>query len=318
MRNCTHCHSEVPEGAQFCPDCGTKQAADGLTCIHCEGLNPIDADFCIHCGEDIENSTGGDLSLEYYSNYKPKYPLDFRESVRLPVQLRTYFLKSLKERLIKEGNEQYFDEYVNRFLESPFLKTFDQSAIEMTEQSYLLQADQSADSAWQVDRYLTQEFERLMNNFVITEGAKIHDISPITEELTGYEESTFPTTETANLILDSLNLSEESEKWYHDLSAMPKLKLQNAKDFFLFTEPEETIFLICDQTIFGSCREGFALTEKALYWKAHFNKAQQVNYKEIESLELSEEWLVINGQFFNANPAINVKMIHLLKKLKGL
>ena len=62
---------------------------------------------------------------------------------------------------------------------------------------------------------------------------------------------------------------------------MPVAKIRNASQNFLFPSRDEPILVICDQTVFGSCREGFAFTTKALYWKAHFNKAQKVYFKEL-------------------------------------
>jgi hypothetical protein len=284
MKNCTKCQIALSDDAQFCPACGFKQ-------------------------NDFNHLT-----------YKPKYPLDFGETVRLPFQLRTFFLKALKARLEAEGSGWSFDDYVNRFYDSPFLKQFDTAAMDLAEQSYLLHADRSPDAEREVDEYLDQQFEILMNRFVSEEGLLINNNSITAKALPaegrGGSRGLQPFAR-KSLILESLQLSDEQEKWYADLNTIPKQKLQNARDFFLFTEPDEQIFLICDQTICGSCREGFALTDRALYWKAHFNNAQQIYYKDIESLELSKDWLIINGQYFNATPAVNVKMMHLLKKLKG-
>jgi hypothetical protein len=291
MKNCSQCQIALSEDAQFCPACGSKQ------------------------------------SSSTYASYKVKYPLDFGETVRLPFQLRTFFLKALKNHLEAEGKGRSFDELVNRFYDSPFLKHFDATAMDMAEQSYLFHSDSSPDAEWEVDMYLDKQFEILINHFVSEDGIPINNnltfggTSPVTEnalpQTSRGASSGLVEPARKNLVLETLQLNEEQEKWYTDLATMSKQKLQNALDFFLFTTPDEQIFLICDQTIFGSCREGFALTDRAIYWRAHFNKAQQIHYKDIESLELSKEWLVINGQYFNATPAVNVKMMHLLKKLKG-
>jgi len=317
MRNCYQCKSELPEGAQFCPNCGAEQSLLVKSCVHCNKLNEAESAFCIFCGEAFKtNLEFENQSTRIQGIYKAKYPLDFGESVRLPVQFRTYFLKTLKERLESEGNSDYFDDYVNTFYDSAFLKSFDEEAKEMAEQSYLLHSDNSPHAARQVDEYLSKKFDALLNRFLIIDAGNVHD-SPLTEKVLQYEDRSISNQFLGDMVLDYLNLEEEQEKWYSNIEEMPKLKLKNALDYFLFTEGAEKVFLICDQTIFGSCREGFALTNKGLYWKAHFNKAQQLDYKEIKSIELSEEWLVINGKFFNANPAINVKMMHLLKKLSG-
>lgn len=320
MRNCSQCKTDLPDGAYFCPECGTKQAVTQISCTHCGGIIPDDADFCIYCGIPTELISAEDepiatdfVPTEY--EYQAKYPLDFRETVRLPLQLRTYFLKALRERLIAEGNGQYFDDYVDRFYETSFLQTFDEAAKEMVEHCYLLHKGHFTLAQRQVDAYLTEKFQSLMNTFIISEGSKIHT-PPITDKVLQYDETSVSDQRMGDMVLDYLDMEEEQEQWYADMTEMPSHKLQNAYDRFLFVEHSESIFLICDQTIFGSCNEGFALTNKALYWKAHFNKAQRMNYNEIDTIELTEEWLVLNGKFFNANPAINVKMMHLLKKLQ--
>ena len=99
---------------------------------------------------------------------------------------------------------------------------------------------------------------------------------------------------------------------------MPLRKLQNASRNFLFPAKEEKVLLIADQTVFSTCREGFALTEDALYWKSHFKEAQKVFYHQIETVKKEKDWLLINDIFFNVNPTVNGKMVFLLNKLKDL
>ena len=73
--------------------------------------------------------------------------------------------------------------------------------------------------------------------------------------------------------------------------------------------------LIADQTIFGSCKEGFSLTEKGIYWKAHFEKANKVFFQEITSIKKEKDWITINGHFFNVSPSMNIKMMKLLRNM---
>ena len=99
---------------------------------------------------------------------------------------------------------------------------------------------------------------------------------------------------------------------------MPVEKVKNAGKFFLFPEIEERILFICDQSAFGSCKEGFAMTDKALYWKAYLEKAKVVHYDNIRILEKAKNWITINGFFFNVNQGINVKLLKLLRKIDQL
>ena len=119
------------------------------------------------------------------------------------------------------------------------------------------------------------------------------------------------------MIPDYLALDLEGEKVYTDFLKMPLDKLKNASKSFLFPEKDEKILFICDQSILGSCKEGFAMTEKALYWKAHLEKARAVDYRLLDEIKRTKEWISINGDFFNVSPSINLKMMKLLKKLRN-
>ncbi len=59
------------------------------------------------------------------------------------------------------------------------------------------------------------------------------------------------------------------------------------------------------------------MTDRAIYWRAPFDRARKLPYKEIRTLKKEEEWLTLNGHFFTANPSLNLKLYKLLKKLKG-
>ena len=68
MTRCTNCDAEIPEGGQFCIECGTPAvaatAATGATerlpeysggpvCVACGTRNPAGADFCVMCGRSL-------------------------------------------------------------------------------------------------------------------------------------------------------------------------------------------------------------------------------------------------------------------------
>ena len=120
------------------------------------------------------------------------------------------------------------------------------------------------------------------------------------------------------MVVDFLDLNSEDLKIYTDFIKMPLRKLQNASRTFLFPAKDEKVLLIADQTVFGTCREGFALTEDALYWKSHFKEAQKVFYHQIDSIKKEKDWLLINDLFFNVNAKVNGKMIFLLNRLKTI
>ena len=94
--------------------------------------------------------------------------------------------------------------------------------------------------------------------------------------------------------------------------------LKTASQSFLFPDKKETILLICDQSILGTCREGFALTEKGLYWKAHRAPAAKVHYDSLQTIKREKDWMKINGHFFNVNPRFNIKMARFLSAVSRM
>jgi len=74
--------------------------------------------------------------------------------------------------------------------------------------------------------------------------------------------------------------------------------------------------LICDQSVLGSLKEGFAFTEKAIYWRMHFEPARKVSYENISEIKREKDWITINGHFFNTTNSLNIRILKLLRKLK--
>ena len=68
----------------------------------------------------------------------------------------------------------------------------------------------------------------------------------------------------------------------------------------------------------GNCREGFAFTGRALYWKANLQKARRVAYSGIREVKREKDWIMINGFFFHVNLSLDVKILKLLRRLKQL
>jgi hypothetical protein len=93
--------------------------------------------------------------------------------------------------------------------------------------------------------------------------------------------------------------------------------LANACRSFLAAEAKERVYFICDLSLRSNCREGFAMTDKALYWRSVLDKPRRVAYSDLKNVRVEKEWITINGHFFNANRSLNLKMCKLLKKLKG-
>ena len=202
-------------------------------------------------------------------------------------------------------------------MRSDFQEIFQLRTNQLAEEAYTIHSRLSPTANRDIDRMLSDSFEGLLDFFFIKYCKDINEI-PLSETILKYEGASFQETNLFQMVKDYLELEEEELPYYTDFLKMPLQKLQNAGRYYLFPDKDEKILVICDQTVFGSCKEGFALTEAAIYWKAHFKPAQKVFYKDLNNLENKGDHLLINGHFFNAGKALNVKMIYLLNRLKRM
>ena len=58
------------------------------------------------------------------------------------------------------------------------------------------------------------------------------------------------------------------------------------------------------------------MTDRSLYWRSPFQKGKSINYQSIQGLKQEKNWIMINDQFFNINPTLNLKLLKLLKKIQ--
>ena len=59
------------------------------------------------------------------------------------------------------------------------------------------------------------------------------------------------------------------------------------------------------------------MTNEAIFWKMPLENKQRVFYKKLKDVKREEDWISINGIFFNAGTTLNLKLIRLLKRLMG-
>jgi hypothetical protein len=119
------------------------------------------------------------------------------------------------------------------------------------------------------------------------------------------------------MINDYLQTKNEPEVFYYDFILMPQDLLANACQSFLTADRNEKLFFICDLSLKGTCKEGFAMTNKGIYWKPQFDKARVVTYSNLSEIKREKDYLMINKFFFTVNPSVNLKVYKLLKKLRA-
>jgi hypothetical protein len=273
LRSCPKCHTELPEEARFCFQCGAPQPE-------------------ISASEETPQ-------------------INWSEEVG--PQIGSLFLGALRHRVQSTYRKEQFPEFSERLYESGFRDVVDRRSRLVGEKLHS-QLGLGSVSVRKANKRVEQLLQELLDFFIIRHCDDLVQYQ-LPEQILKYQQLSWREIDLFQMVLDYLDFAHESEVVYTDFLVMPVDRLRNAGKSFLFPEKQEKILLICDQSILGSCKEGFALTERAIYWKAHLQRARQVAYDQLARIETEKDWLNINGYFFNINPGLNFKMLHLLKKI---
>jgi hypothetical protein len=310
MQICPTCAADIVPGAKFCHRCGDKIAIKTKPCPACQHQSPLSSVFCHHCGFHFETKDGG-----AEIDYQPKYALDFQPAT-ITEQVKALFFKSLRQRVEEEHDVARYSDYVERFYQSKFREIYAVRAKQIAE-DVMTQWERFGRAVLRdIDRRLDDAFEGLLDYFIIQFCPDLnHFILP--EGILRYERVQAGKTDLGRMIRDFLDFEREEEVFYFDFIGMPQEYLVNACKSFLFAEQKEKVFFLCDLSLKGNCKEGFALTDRGIYWRASFDKSRKVLYQDIDEIRNGRQWLTINGHFFTANPSLNLKLYKLLKKLRG-
>ena len=306
---CPKCHTQLVENAKFCHSCGANIDIPLSNCPSCDKKNPADAQFCYGCGSPMSP-----IVLTKPLIDKSKY--DFQNVDTLVEQVKTLFFEELK-RLSSWMSPEKVDEYLKAVLTKNFYQTVDRRAKQIAEELAELNYKKNTPSVFELEKHLTNAVSSLAMYHIVYNCKELNPIV-LSEKIIKYERSIRGHVDVKQMVFDYLDLTAEKEKFYTDFVKMPFNTLQNAAKSFVFAAKDEFIFLISDSTFLGSGKEGFAVTEFGLYWKAPFEKPQKIYFHNIARLEKHKTWLKVNNRFFNINPSLNIKMLFLLEKLKNI
>ncbi|MEY4902710.1 MAG: hypothetical protein RLZZ292_525 [Bacteroidota bacterium] len=310
---------------KYCPECGVVLLQNAKFCHECgEKIPATVASKATHVTDDPRPSASEKTEKPKQA---PKVPPKQAEPLHWEIPsslehdalvegIKANFFKALRERVTEQHREEQYADYVEIFYQSRFNDALLSRASLLVDDIRQLQK-RGINPSVETQQLLTKTYDGLLDYFIVNYCQGINDF-PIPASILKYENATWASVNLRTMILDYLDFEHEKETVYTDFVVMPLQKLKNASTSFLTPEKNEKIFLICDQTVFGSCKEGFALTEKGLYWKAHLESPHHILYKDLASISRKQEWIIVNDLFFNCNKSLNIKLLKLLKKIKNL
>jgi len=309
MHLCTNCAAEIIPGAKFCHRCGEKFLEKTKPCPACHEHSPLASVFCHHCGFHFEQKS------RKPSAYEPVYPLDFDPDT-LTEQVKALFFSNLHRRVEEEHDVARYSDYVERFYQSRFREIYSVRAEQIAEDVLIQWERFGTEALPDIDRRLDTAFDGLLDYFIIQFCPDLNGIL-LPPSILKYEKVQSGKTDLREMIWDFLDFEREEELFYFDFISMPPELLANVCKQFLFADRKEKVWFICDLSLKGNCKEGFAMTDRGVYWRAPFDKPRRVLYNELRDIKKDKKWMTINGHFFNANPSLNLKLCKLLKKLRG-
>lgn len=270
-------------------------------CHVCKTALPDNARFCYNCGAPQTAATAVPVRrLNYQSN--------------LPQQLEEQFFLAFRQRIEEEQHVNQLPIYSERMYQSGFQEVVQRRAEYLAVQIQAMTPEEKLNDT-AINALLENVFEDLLDYFIIHHCKDLNQIH-LPESILSYQGLKWEDINLFQMVMHYLDFASEMETVYTDFLAMPLDKLRNANQSFLFPQQQERIFFICDQSILGSVREGFAITDRGIYWKAQLEKARDVLFSNLQTIERKKEWITINGGFFNVNQSVNLKLLKLLKKIK--
>ena len=224
------------------------------------------------------------------------------------------FFKFLKTKVEEEQDADLYETYLERFRMGGFKPTFELRVRQLAEEVQKIK-ERSQRAGAETQSLLHKAYEDLSDYFMVHYCQAINVVY-LPEAILQYQYVQLADTDLYQMSLDYLAFEREEETVYTNFLEMPREKLRKAGQSFLFPAKEERIYFICVQSVLGTVKEGFSMTETGIYWRMLFEQAQQVRYKNLTELKVEKDWLKINGHFFNVSKPLNIRLLKLLKRLK--
>ena len=262
-----------------------------LTCWNCNSILPHQAIYCPDCGA--------------------KQFSDEKRSATKRHHLDQLFKKYLTDFILQYFGQLRTKSYLQQFEQALEFQRLKDQQIEA-----LLQQLNAPVHLHQ--RLINQNFNSLVHNFIVEHCPVFYDIR-LSRSVLNYLWEDGQSVDLLSMALDFLDFAHEPTlEVYNDLNQMPSKALKNTFKHYLFPEASERVLLICDDSLLRNGKSGFAITDRALYWRASMSKAKVVYYEKIGPHEINENWAMINGHFFNIKLSLNVKLLLYLRMVQQL
>ena len=286
------------------------QPPPALICPNCGDTVPETARFCPNCGHRLEEEI-----LELH-DVTPTPPAEAQAEAPPPTllvaDLRAAFEDHLGERLTAYFGADRLPDYLAVYRkDGTFRQIRDVSLRSLTD--YLNRELVPSKGQRRRDDVLAG----LVEYFVVETAVELHP-GALPQRLLRYQSVDWTTVGLFKLVMDYLDLDRETETVYTDFITTPARVLRNATRSYLGAGRDERLLLICDQSLLGSGKQGFALTDSALYWKNVLQPAGTVTYTTLQKVEVHDGHLLLNSQYFDAGKRLNLRVAVLLDKLRRI
>ena len=159
-------------------------------------------------------------------------------------------------------------------------------------------------------------FADLTEYFTVETARDLHG-SSLNQRILRYQAGLAGTEDRFRLVMDYLDFSD-SDAVYTDFVTTPARVLRNATKSYLGAEAGERLYVICDQTLLGTGKQGFAVTDRGIYWKQVLQPAGRLHYAEMKQATRGDGHLLLNRQYFDAGSRLNLRVLLLLDRMRRL
>lgn len=265
-----------------------------LKCWNCHTVLQADTNFCFNCGSPQKINRRADGVDQ-----------------RMLEELNTLLMKQLKQRATELAGRKQAKLLLKDSSTASFSQRINTDLISIFQQSRLLEPTAS-------EAFVEEQFDKLIYTHLIREGQQFLPFV-LSNQIPVYFTLDRNKINLKGMIFDFYDFSkEDSLTVYPRIDQIPEGKLKNAQKFFLKSNAEEELQCLVDIGVLGNCKEGFAITDQAFYWRGFLSKPKEILFTQLDTIQKVDDWLTINGHFFNVKKSVNAKTLLFLKTIKWL